>query len=113
MSCLHCNQSNRAMLRDWDAICVNCGNLNWLAVGQVVEATIDRYVDSDDKVFGLFVQLGDGVEGVIHVCEMDEFDEAEELPRLPQRLPPGVRIQTKVLRIDRQSRKIALSYRRS
>lgn len=73
---------------------------NRLHVGQVVEGTVTKVVE-----FGMFVDLGEGVEGLIHTSEMPggEASYAE--------LEPGSPIRVRVLEINRWRRRIALSLR--
>lgn len=91
------------MDHNWDAVCINCGNLTWLSVGQIANATIDRMCQ-----FGIFVNFGDAVEGIIHISEIEDC----KLAHPSELLCSGVQIPVKVLRIDQVNRKIGLSYRR-
>jgi len=70
---------------------------NRLRVGQVVEGTVTTVVE-----FGMFVDLGEGVEGLAHTSEMPggETSYAE--------LEAGSPIKVRVLEIDRWRRRIAL-----
>jgi small subunit ribosomal protein S1 len=78
----------------------------WLAVtdslnqGDVVEGKVTNVVD-----FGAFVELGDGVEGLVHISEMPEGAQTAA------DLLPGSLVQVRVLRIDPQRHRIALSLR--
>ena len=103
MICQNCNQNNPSMDHNWDASCINCGNLTWLAVGQIVDATVDRMCQ-----FGVHVNFGDDVEGIIHITEIDD----RKLSHPSELLAKGVQIPVKVLHIDQVNRKIGLSYRR-
>ncbi len=71
-----------------------------LCVGQVVEGTVTKVVE-----FGMFVDLGEGVEGLVRTSEMSggEASYAE--------LEPGSSIKVRVLEINRWRRRIALSLR--
>lgn len=71
-----------------------------LRSGQVVEGTVTGLVD-----FGVFVNLGEGVEGLVHNSRMPHggIDHTE--------LTPGSSIRVRVLQIDRRRRRIALSLR--
>jgi small subunit ribosomal protein S1 len=71
-----------------------------LQTGQVVEGTVTGVAD-----FGFFVDLGEGIEGLVHVSEMPdgEANQAE--------LGPGDPVKVRVLEIDRQRRRIGLSTR--
>lgn len=71
-----------------------------LRPGQVVEGTITGIAK-----FGAFVELGEGVEGLVHVSEMPGGEE------LLKELTEGSSITVRVLRIDDDRRRIALSLR--
>jgi len=71
-----------------------------LQVGRIAEGTVTNLAD-----FGAFVDLGQGVEGLVHVSEMPAgiatMDE----------LQPGAQISVRVLEIDTDRHRIALSLR--
>jgi small subunit ribosomal protein S1 len=71
-----------------------------LDIDQVVQAAVEGVVD-----FGVFVELGEGVTGLIHVSEIPGG-----LATHPE-LTPGSSISVRVLKIDRWQRRIALSLR--
>jgi small subunit ribosomal protein S1 len=71
-----------------------------LSVGQVVEGTLANVVD-----FGAFVDLGQGVEGLVHISEMPAGEATL------RELEPGSSISVRVLEIDDDRRRIALSLR--
>jgi len=71
-----------------------------LRVGQVVQGTVTKVVK-----FGVFVDLGKGVEGLVHASEMNGKATNTDLER-------GSPIAVRVLEIDRWRRRIALSLRR-
>ncbi len=73
-----------------------------LKVSGILDGKVTKLVN-----FGLFVQLSDGVEGLIHVSEISE----REGTRFPESFKVGDEIKVKVLRIDDENRKIALSLR--
>lgn len=91
------------MAATWSSVCSNCGSLTWLRAGESIEATVLRTTQ-----FGVIVEIGDGIEGVIHVSELSESADSD----LQTPLPNGVRIPARVLRIDLQRQKVGLSYRR-
>jgi len=70
---------------------------NRLHVGQVVEGTVTKVAN-----FGIFVDLGEGVEGLVHSSEMRD-GKAEYA-----NLGPGSSIAVRVLKTDRWRRRIAL-----
>ncbi len=69
-------------------------------VGSVVEGKIRTITN-----FGAFVQLEEGIDGLIHVSDMS-WVERIETPR--QILKEGKSVQCKVLKIDKESKKISL-----
>jgi small subunit ribosomal protein S1 len=71
-----------------------------LSHGDVVEGRVTQIVD-----FGAFVDLGDGVEGLVHVSEMSGGEEAKAS------LEPGTIVYVQILRIDSRRRRISLSLR--
>jgi small subunit ribosomal protein S1 len=71
-----------------------------LAVGQIVKGTVTNTVD-----FGAFVDLGQGIEGLVHVSEMP----AQQATLAELR--PGSPISVRVIEIDPDRRRIALSLR--
>jgi len=76
--------------------------LNELAPGQIREGTVRRL-----QPFGAFVDLGGGVDGLLHVSQMswDRIDHPSEV------LAEGQKIKVKVEKVDRQAGKISLAYR--
>ena len=74
---------------------------NKLAVGSVVEGPITSFTK-----FGAFVQIAEGVEGMIHVSEIS----AEKRIERPQDvLRTGQQVTVKVLEIDKEKRQLRLS----
>lgn len=69
-------------------------------VGSIVEGKIRTITN-----FGAFVQLEEGIDGLIHVSDMS-WVERIETPR--QILKEGKSVQCKVLKIDKESKKISL-----
>jgi len=69
-------------------------------VGSMVVGKVVSHAD-----FGTFVQVMDGIEGLIHVSEMglDDGQKAEEV------YPPDSDVEVKVLSIDAEERKVSLS----
>ena len=59
--------------------------------------------------FGVFVELEDGLEGLLHISELSEHKVAspEEV------VQPGTEVDVRVIRVDRDARKIGLSLRRA
>ncbi|MEW6188761.1 MAG: 30S ribosomal protein S1 [Actinomycetota bacterium] len=70
------------------------------SVGDVIEGVISRIVP-----FGAFLQMDEGVEGLIHISEL-----AEERIELPdQAVKAGDKIKAKIIDIDLERRRISLS----
>ena len=72
--------------------------------GMVVQGTVTKIAN-----FGVFVELEDGLEGLLHVSEI--ADHKVEKPE--DELKAGQVIETKILRVDSDERKIGLSLKRA
>jgi len=72
--------------------------------GQIVEGTITKITN-----FGVFVELEQDLEGLLHVSELADHkvEDPHEVVKL------GDKIQVKILRVDQQERKIGLSKKRA
>jgi small subunit ribosomal protein S1 len=69
-------------------------------VGSIIEGTVTKLVP-----FGAFVELGDGVEGLVHISEM-----AKGHVETPDQVTSvGTKVQVKVMDIDTDRRRISLS----
>jgi len=68
--------------------------------GSVVKGKVVNHAD-----FGTFVELMEGVEGLIHVSEMD----VEDGQKPEEAYPPGAEVTVKILNIDSEERKVSLS----
>jgi small subunit ribosomal protein S1 len=73
-------------------------------IGQLVTATITQLAN-----FGAFARIEDGIEGLIHVSELS--DERVNHPR--EVVQEGQEVQVRIIRIDPQRRRMALSLRRA
>jgi len=73
-----------------------------LRIGDVVEGTATSVVR-----FGVFVEVEDGVEGLLHVSEIDSGGEA----RPSEVLREGDRLRVRVIRLEPSNRKLGLSLR--
>ena len=102
--CRNCGKPGaQAVKDDWDAVCHHCGQLLWLRPGDVAECKVARLT-----AFGIVVELGDGVEGLIHISEL-----ADKSVRHPEDVVgAGSLIRAQVLRVDVSERRIGLSRRR-
>jgi small subunit ribosomal protein S1 len=68
--------------------------------GSIVKGKVVNHAD-----FGTFVELMEGVEGLIHVSEMEIAD--GQSPE--EAYPPGTEVTVKILNIDSEERKVSLS----
>ena len=70
--------------------------------GDVVKGKVSRFTN-----FGVFVELGEGLEGLCHISELSEtrVDRAEDFAKLDQEM------DFKILRIEPADQKIGLSHR--
>ncbi len=70
--------------------------------GEVVKGTITGNVD-----FGVFVEVEDGVEGLVHISEIEnKSDMEQEVP--PETYNVGNEIECAVLNVDEMNRKLSL-----
>lgn len=69
-------------------------------VGDILEGKIVRLTD-----FGAFVELTDGVEGLVHVSEMSH----DRIEKPADKFQAGQSVRVKILRTDAEERKIGLS----
>ena len=69
-------------------------------VGAIVEGTVTKLV-----TFGAFVDLGDGIEGLVHISEMAK----QHVDQPSQVCSVGDKVQVKVMEIDLDRRRISLS----
>ncbi len=74
------------------------------SIGDLVEAEVTNLVD-----FGAFVQLEEGLEGLVHISEL--ADERVEHPSEVLRV--GERVQVRVLRIEKEQHRLSLSLRQA
>ena len=72
--------------------------------GDVVKGTISRLVP-----FGAFVQVSDGIEGLVHISELS--DEHVELPE--QVVSAGQEVMVRLIDVDLERRRISLSLKRA
>ena len=72
--------------------------------GMVVHGTVTKITN-----FGVFVELEDGLEGLLHISEL--ADKKIESPQ--DVVKPGEEVNVKILRVDLEDRKIGLSLKRA
>ena len=73
-------------------------------VGDIVRGTVTRVVD-----FGAFVQLEDGVEGLVHISQMAD----RHVTNPSEVVSPGDEIDVKVVSLDEAKRRIGLSIKQA
>ena len=73
-------------------------------IGELVYGRITKLVP-----FGAFVQVGDGIEGLVHISEMAAHH--VDLPE--QVVTPGEELWVKIIDIDLQRRRISLSIKQA
>jgi small subunit ribosomal protein S1 len=71
-------------------------------VGDIVEGKIVRMTN-----FGAFVELAEGIEGLVHVSELDE----KRIERPEEHFRPGDTFPMKIIKVTEGERKIGLSIR--
>lgn len=87
--------SMRQLARDpWDHIA------NRFPPGSVAEGEVTKI-----KKYGAFLQLGEGVEGLLHISELS----SEHVERIEDAVQVGQRLRVKVLQADEPRRRISLS----
>lgn len=72
------------------------------SVDQIVQGEITRIVD-----FGAFVQLEDGVEGLVHISQLADY----HVTRPEDVVTTGEKVKVKILNIDEGAHRIGLSLR--
>ena len=74
------------------------------STGEVVTGTVARVVD-----FGAFVELEAGLEGLVHISELSN----QRVRATGDVVKPGQSVQVRVLEVDGQKRRIALSMKQA
>ncbi|HKB57842.1 MAG TPA: S1 RNA-binding domain-containing protein, partial [Lacunisphaera sp.] len=69
-------------------------------IGDVVPGVISKIT-----TFGAFVELKDGIDGLVHISQIQE----ERVDKVKDVLKPGQEVTARVIKIDRESRRIGLS----
>lgn len=69
-------------------------------LNEIVEGTVTKIVD-----FGAFVDLGEGVEGLVHISELSD----EHVDNPSKVLEVGQKYKFKLIKLDREERRIGLS----
>lgn len=94
--------SNRDAQREWDAT-RRAERLQDLKAGDVVQGRVSSLRD-----FGAFVDLGDSLEGLVHVSELSwhRIDHPNEVVKVNEEL------EVYVLKVDKEQQRISLSRKR-
>lgn len=71
-------------------------------VGDTMTGTVTRTTD-----FGAFVKIAEGVEGLVHISELSY----QRVPRVTSVVKEGDSLEVKILSIDNEKQKIALSHK--
>jgi transcriptional accessory protein Tex/SPT6 len=105
-TCRNCGKAvdEQSPLHNWDSVCSHCGQLLWLRPGDIRTVRVARLLR-----YGITAELGDGIEGLVHVTELA----AEPLRNPTDAVSVGSIVPAKVLRIDLDERKIGLSIKRA
>jgi len=74
------------------------------ATDMVVDGTVTRTAD-----FGAFVELEPGLEGLVHISELSD----KSVRQVTDAVKPGQSVQVRVVSIDADNRRIALSIKRA
>lgn len=69
-------------------------------VGQIVKGKVTKVAS-----FGAFVQIEEGVDGLVHISQICE----ERVERVKDKLNVGDEIEARIMRVDRAERRIGLS----
>ena len=73
---------------------------SFFRTGDVVNGTISKITN-----FGAFVELKDGIDGLVHISQIQE----DRVDKVKDVLKPGQEVQARVIKIDREQRRIGLS----
>ena len=69
-------------------------------VGQMVKGKVSKIAS-----FGAFVELEGGVDGLVHISQISE----DHVDRVKDALKPGQEVEARIVKIDREARRIGLS----
>ncbi|OAM91089.1 30S ribosomal protein S1 [Termitidicoccus mucosus] len=69
-------------------------------IGDVVTGTVSKITS-----FGAFVELKDGIDGLVHISQISE----ERIEKIKDVLKPGQEVTARVIKIDRDERRLGLS----
>ncbi len=69
-------------------------------IGDVVQGTVTKITS-----FGAFVELKDGIDGLVHISQISE----DRVEKVKDVLKPGQQVTARVIKIDRDERRLGLS----
>jgi small subunit ribosomal protein S1 len=70
------------------------------AIGQIVKGSVSKIAS-----FGAFVELADGVDGLVHISQISN----DRVEKVKDALKLGQEVEARIVRIDRDERRIGLS----
>jgi small subunit ribosomal protein S1 len=73
---------------------------SFFRIGDVVQGTISKITS-----FGAFVELANGIDGLVHISQISE----ERVDKVKDVLKPGQPVTARVIKIDRDERRLGLS----
>ena len=73
---------------------------SFFRIGDVVPGVISKITTC-----GAFIELKDGIDGLVHISQIQE----ERIDKVKDVLKPGQEVQARVIKIDREQRRIGLS----
>ncbi len=73
---------------------------SFFRIGDVVPGVISKVT-----TFGAFVELKDGIDGLVHISQIQE----DRVDKIKDVLKPGQEVTARVIKIDREQRRIGLS----
>jgi small subunit ribosomal protein S1 len=73
---------------------------SFFKIGDVVEGTITKVTS-----FGAFVELKDGIDGLVHISQISE----ERIDKVKDVLKQDQKVTARVIKIDREERRLGLS----
>ncbi len=73
---------------------------NFFRIGDVVQGTVTKITS-----FGAFVELANGIDGLVHISQISE----DRIDKVKDVLKPGQPVTARVIKIDRDERRLGLS----
>ncbi len=73
---------------------------SFFRIGDVVQGTVTKITS-----FGAFVELANGIDGLVHISQISE----ERVDKVKDVLKPGQPVTARVIKIDREERRLGLS----